>query len=226
MARARVEVLYGVLAAFVAAVAVSCNKPTEEVSAPPGAKVTVHDDRMKETMVDVFPGMDGPNLNLTQDDLRGRIVWNLWVGDSGLMWDFLAQHGFGTADLLKTIDSRRHATRFQEIGIINQPGFMGSTKPDQYGLFIDVPNPSDPAGKIDEQVDYITYGRSSGVIGLRISDNPKFDAAAKAEWMKHVGPDGVNHDFYETAAYYNNPNLVRPYIVGMACALCHVSFDP
>ncbi|MCU1244233.1 MAG: hypothetical protein JWN02_143, partial [Acidobacteria bacterium] len=44
--------------------------------------------------------------------------------------------------------------------------------------------------------------------------------------MKHVGPDGVNHDFYENASYYNDKKLVRPYIVGMACALCHVSFDP
>jgi len=101
-----------------------------------------------------------------------------------------------------------------------------ATGPDQYGLFIDVPNPNDEAGKIDQVVDYATYGRSSGVIGLRLSDNPKFDAAAKADWMAHVGPDGVNHDFYESPDYFNNPKLVRPYIVGMACSLCHVSFDP
>jgi hypothetical protein len=184
----------------------------------------------KETAVDVFPGMDGFTLDPSKPDekeaLRGRIVWNLWVGDSGLLWDYLAQHGFGTADFLKTVDSRRHDTRFQEIGIINQPGYLQATKPDAYGLFIDVPNPNDPAGHQDEQVDYATYGRSSGVIGLRLSDNPKFDAAAKAEWMKHVRSDGVNHDFYENPKYYNDPNLVRPYIVGMACSLCHVSFDP
>ena len=45
----------------------------------------------------------------------------------------------------------------------------------------------------------------------------------KAEWMKHVGADGVNHDYYENAEYYNKPKLVRPYAVGMACAFCHVS---
>ena len=44
--------------------------------------------------------------------------------------------------------------------------------------------------------------------------------------MSHVGPDGVNHDFYEKRDYYEDKNLVRPYIVGMACSLCHVSFDP
>src|ERR1044071_3235535 len=80
----------------------------------------------KETEVDVFPGMNGvtldPNIPEQKEALRGRIVWNLWVGDSGLMWDWLSQNGFGTADLIKTVDSRRHNTRFRDIGIINQPG--------------------------------------------------------------------------------------------------------
>ena len=26
--------------------------------------------------------------------------------------------------------------------------------------------------------------------------------------------------------YYNDPKLVRPYVVGMACGFCHVSFNP
>jgi mono/diheme cytochrome c family protein len=193
---------------------------------PKPAERYVHDPKMKETLVDVFPGMDGPDLNLTPDDIRGRVVWNLWVGDSGLMWDYLAQHGFGTADLIKTIDSRRRAKRFDEIGIIDQPGFQAASKPDQYGLFIDEPKPGDADGQIDTKIDYYTYGRSSGVIGLRISDNPNFDAAAKADWMKHVGSDGINHDYYENPSYFNNPKLARPYVVGMACSFCHVSFDP
>jgi hypothetical protein len=235
MSRLRLGFLAEVLLALLVVVAVSCTKePAAPAQPAPGAPGTARyapiPAAWKETEVDVFPGMNGVTLDPSKPDqkeaLRGRIVWNLWVGDSGAMWDFLAQHGFGTADLLKTIDSRRHDRRFQEIGIINQPGYMQATKPDAYGLFIDVPNPNDPVGKIDEQVDYATYGRSSGVVGLRISDNPKFDAAAKAEWMKHIGPDGVNHDFYESPDYYNNPNLARPYVVGMACAVCHVSFDP
>lgn len=190
----------------------------------------VTDPKMKETEVDVFPGMDGVTLDPSdpaqRDALRGRIVWNIWVGDSGLMWDYLAQHGFGTADLIKTIDSRRRPHRFAGTGLINQPGFMQAQKPDAYGLFIDEPRPGDPDGAIDSKIDYYTYGRSSGVVGLRISDNPNFDAAAKADWMKHVAADGVNHDYYEKPSYYNNPKLVRPYVVGMACAVCHVSFDP
>lgn len=235
MARIRIGVLVGIIPAFLILLGVSCRKkketPTPRTGGAEVARYKAIPKHWKETTVDVFPGMSGitldPNRSKEEKEaLRGRIVWNLWVGDSGLMWDWLAQHGFGTADLLKTIDSRRRPTRFQEIGIINQPGFMQATRPDRYGLFIDVPNPNDPAGRIDEHIDFATYGRSSGVIGLRISNNPAFDAAAKAEWMKHVAADGVNHDFYENPAYYNNPKLVRPYVVGMSCALCHVSFDP
>jgi Cytochrome c len=235
MSRARLGFLFGLLTVLlISIIVISCKREsatttTSQASAG-GERYKPTPANWKETDVDVFPGMNGITLDPSNADqkeaLRGRIVWNLWVGDSGAMWDWLSQHGFGTADLLKTIDSRRRPTRFQAIGIINQPGFMQATKPDQYGLFIDVPNPNDPDGKFDEKVDYATYGRSSGVIGLRISDNPNFDAAAKADWAKHIGPDGVNHDFYENPDYYNNPKLARPYVVGMACSVCHVSFDP
>lgn len=228
MSRLRLGFVAGLLSAFLIVIVVACSSVPQNGGGTERYKKAP--DFWKETEVDVFPGMDGFTLDPSKSEekvaLRGRIVWNLWVGDSGLMWDWLAQNGFGTADLLKTVDSRRRQTRFQEAGIINQPGFVQATEPDQYGLFLDVPNPNDPDGRIDQHVDYATYGRSSGVIGLRISGNPKFDAAAKAEWMKHVGPDGVNHDFYENPGYYNQKTLVRPYIVGMACALCHVSFDP
>lgn len=242
MSRIRTGFVLGVVSALVALFSGSCTSDhclPAQPPPPPAADrhFAAIPPNWIETTVDVFPGMDGVTLDpnaesdparkeMVRQALRGRIVWNIWVGDSGLMWDWLAQNGFGTADLLKTIDSRRHNGRFFDVGIINQPGYMEATRPDKYGLFLDVPNPSDPAGKIDQTVDTTTYGRSSGVIGLRLSDNPAFDENAKRDWMSHVGPDGVNHDFYEKPDYYQNPKLVRPYIVGMACALCHVSFDP
>lgn len=237
MSKARLGVLAGVLSALLIVVAVSCRKETTGPGATTQttgtyAKAPIPPDWI-ETEVDVFAGMNGVTLppNTSHDPnnpLRGRIVWNLWIGDSWKMWDYLAQHGFGTADLIKTVDSRRHDTRFAEIGIINQPGFMTSAKPDQYGLYIDVANPNDPAGaNFDKQVDTHTYGRSTGVIGLRMYDNPEFTGTAKQAWMDEIAKTGgYAKRFYEDPSYYNDPKLVRPYVVGMACSLCHVSFDP
>jgi mono/diheme cytochrome c family protein len=190
----------------------------------------LHDATLIEAPLDrdLFPGMNGPGLQLTPTDRKGQIVWNLWTGDSYRMWDYLARHAFGTADLLKTIDSRGRSTRFQRIGIINQPGYRSAGGPDANGLFLDLPRPGDSEGEIDRHLDPHTYGRSSGVIGLRVFDNPEFMSSpnARQEWKSHIAADGVNHDFYEKPEYFNNPRLVRPYAVGMACSFCHVSFDP
>ncbi|HEY2092164.1 MAG TPA: hypothetical protein VGJ81_09755 [Thermoanaerobaculia bacterium] len=179
-----------------------------------------------DVTVDPFPGMDGPNVQLTPQELRGRILWNLWSGDNAGFWNRIAQTGFGTSDLLKVIDSRRRATRFAAIGIMNQPGFMSASKPDELGLFLDVLKPGDTDGAVDSHIDAATYGRSSGVVGLRLFPNPDFDDAARTAWKKHVAADGINHDYYENPHYYNDPKLVRPYVVGMACAFCHVGPDP
>src|SRR4051794_33922529 len=119
MSRARLGGLLGTCVVAISLLFLGCPKSGEKPTATTDTSQQqsqgeryVHDAKMKETLVDVFPGMDGPNLNLTADDIRGRIVWNLWCGDTGLMWDYLAQHGFGTSDLLKTLDSRGHNARF------------------------------------------------------------------------------------------------------------------
>lgn len=239
MSRARLGFLVSFAVALILAGALSC-KEEQKPRPRPVMERYLHDPKLKDALDvlcpgamdapcagDIFPGMDGPNLQLTKADISGRLVWNVWVGDTGSMWTYMSQHAFGTADLIKTIDSRRRAHRLAEIGIINQPGFQAATKPDKYGLFIDEPKPGDPDGQIDTKLDYYTYGRSSGVVGLRISGNPAFNKAAQDAWMSHVNKqDGVNHDFYENQQYYTDPALIRPYVVGMACAFCHVSVDP
>jgi hypothetical protein len=217
--------------AVVLAAALACkHEEKKEVTVDvAGMKRYGEDPKWKELLVDPFPGMDGiPAGALTAEEIRGRNVWNLWSGDTYLMWDFLAKNGFGTSDLIKIVDSRNRATRFQTFGTINQPGFTASSKPDEYGLFIDTPKPGDPEGDIDTRyaIDAGTYGRSSGVVGLRIFPNPAFNEVARAEWKKHIAADGINHDYYENPLYFNKNTLVRPYAVGMACAFCHVSFDP
>jgi len=97
------------------------------------------------------------------------------------------------------------------MGLINEPGYTQAGQPDQYGVWLDE-GPQEPG------VDAEVYGRSSGVIGLRIYPNPKFSEAAQRAWNPQR--------YYNDSSYYTNPNLVRPYIVGISCALCHVAFNP
>src|SRR5438105_5557129 len=93
----------------------------------------------KEVGFDPFPGMDfqGRNVALSADDIKGRVVWNLWSGDNGGFWDYLSTHAFGTADLLKVVISPR-GSRFETYGLFNQPGYTSAPQADQYGLYIDV----------------------------------------------------------------------------------------
>lgn len=166
---------------------------------------------------DPFPGMNvqGKNVTLTPQEINGRVIWNLWSGDNAGFWNWLAQYGFGTGDLLKMVASPRDK-RFQTYGIVNQPGFVRPSQVDEYSkLYIDVPREPGSKYDIDKRVDLATYGRSSGVMGLRLFKNPKFD------------PDKWDAEkYWNDANYYKNPALERPYMVGMACSFCHVGPDP
>lgn len=168
----------------------------------------------KEVDFDPFPGMNfqGHDGQLTKEELSGRIVWNLWSGDNGGFWNWLVQHGFGTTDLLKVVASPRNE-RFQTYGVINQPGYKRPAAPDDHGLYLDVPR--DAKYDFDARIDLTTYGRSSGVMGLRLFPNPKFDPA---KWNAQ--------EYWNNPNYYNNPKLERPYVVGMSCSFCHTGPDP
>ena len=165
---------------------------------------------------DPFPGMNvqGRNVTLTPQDINGRVIWNLWSGDNAGFWNWLAQEGFGTGDLLKMIASPRNR-RFQTYGVFNQPGYTQATQPDQYGLYIDIPREPGSKYDIDKRLHIPTYGMSSGVMGLRLYPNPKFDPK---KWDPKRYWDDPN--------YYKNQKLERPYRVGMACSFCHVGADP
>ena len=90
------------------------------------------------------------------------------------------------------------------MGLINDPDTVPAEKPDQYGLMID--RMKDGALTWDPDI----FGYSSGVIGLQLFTNKKFDAK---KWS--------------VEKYLADPGSVEPpYNVGMACALCHVSFNP
>ena len=153
----------------------------------------------------------------TPNEILGRNTWMLWCGGNEGFWDWLGTHGYGFTDLLKVIDSRKRSQRFNEAGLINEPGMTSALKQDENGIWLDV-----PVDEIQERekarVPEKIYGRSTGVIGLRLFPNPEFKDAAKAKWD--------SKRYYNDPSYYNNPGLVRPYRVGMSCAFCHASWHP
>jgi len=174
--------------------------------------------------VDYFAAMDD-GIHLDSHGVRGRNTWLLWTAGDEAFWDLLATQSSGTFDLLKVIDSRNRSTRFSYYGVMNEPGFKQPSAADQYGLWLDAPDGThDPyySTSYDEpfQRDAFlrTYGRASGIVGLRIFPNPNFDAAARRRWNPQR--------FYDDPAYYSDPKLVRPYRIGMACGFCHVGPHP
>src|SRR5262245_62105754 len=167
---------------------------------------------LPEIAIDVFKPMDG-GIDLTPDEIKGRNTWNLWCGGNEQFWDRMSREAYGLTDLLRMIDSRSRGARFKELGLINEPGYKQASKPDQYGLWIDEAETPEPPA-IDPKV----YGRSTGIMGFRLFDNPNFKGEAVKKW------DGNR--------YYNDPNyavdrqLVRPYRVGISCGSCHIAFNP
>ena len=210
--------LFGFIAGFVVLcliVAIGCRpKVTSENSPPPGKAglVTVAD--FPETATNLFHDMDG-GIALSPDEVKGRNTWMLWTADNDKFWDWISRFGFGSTDLLKMIDSRQRGVRFKDMGLMNQPSYQKAAQVDEFGLWLDQPtNGGGEPADIDPKV----YGRATGILGLRLFPNPDFDEAAKKRW------DAKR--FYSDPNYFNDKKLVRPYRVGMACAFCHIAFDP
>lgn len=191
---------------------------------------------------------DHDPLNPDQQAVFGRNTWLLWCGGDESFWDWLAQNGYGVLDMLQALDSRRRSSRLHDLGVINQPGLKESHTPGPWGLYLDsVEKKLGEEGnyspgfnsKYDSQaqaykdsqgrtlksdgVDPSVYGYPSGVIGLRLFPNPNFfigpDAKrAQARWNAEA--------FYNDHTYATDPRTIRPFNVGMSCAICHVSLHP
>jgi hypothetical protein len=141
------------------------------------------------------------------------------------------------------------SNRWAYLGLLNEPCFDEPTAPDAFGLYLDVrradcgPDPFADEGlypgvKVGFRGKAFAadtrfpnggkppvampvgsyYGWPTGVVGLRLFPNPNFNDAAAKRW------DPVR--YYTDPAYYNDPNLVRPYRVGMSCGFCHVGPSP
>jgi hypothetical protein len=199
---------------------------------------------------DYFKGMD-QDAELTVDEAKGRNNWIVWTGGNDRFWDWLSQYTFGNFDLLKVLSSHPELTNYSRdnrwywFGLVNEPGFEKWTPPegcdyrtescgdpDKYGLWLDQrvlaePDPFEneekyPGVRIGARGRNVPvgsfYGKGSGIVGLRLFTNPYFDEEAAAKW------DPVR--YYTDEAYYTDPDLVRPYRVGMSCGFCHVGPSP
>ncbi len=199
---------------------------------------------------DYFHDMDN-GVALSPGAIKGRNMWLVWTGGNDRLWDKFIPASLGTFDLLKILTSHPSQTycygpcdrdsRWSWLGAINEPCFDKPTGPDpeRFGLWLDVRRkdcPPDPfeneqkypgvkigargqpigGGKILPVGSY--FGYASGIAGLRLFPNPDFDEEAAKRW----DPER----YYTDPDYYNDPKLVRPYRVGMACGFCHVGPSP
>jgi hypothetical protein len=107
----------------------------------------------------------------------------------------------GSVDLLLYAESQPGDKRFQALGTINDPDCRTAEHPDEYGLHLDVCRPL---------VIPDIPGESTGIMGLRKFRNPDFKP-----------------ELWDVNKYRAHLDQVEPpYIVGLACALCHVGFSP
>jgi mono/diheme cytochrome c family protein len=143
----------------------------------------------------------------------GMDTWHWWCGaDNPEFWRKMTVLGtkkeYGAFDVrldfFRMLATTARADRWTTMGLINDPDTVPADKPDQYGLMFD--RTKDGALTWDPEV----FGYPSGVIGFQLFTNKKFDAK---KWSMQK--------------YLRDPGSVEPpYNVGMACALCHVSFNP
>ena len=79
---------------------------------------------------------DGKIDDSERDAIRGRNTWLLWGGGNEAFWGWLQEQAYGIHDFLILLDSRRRGSRFEDAGLINQPGFETSTET-ILGLYLD-----------------------------------------------------------------------------------------
>ncbi|HEX4960362.1 MAG TPA: cytochrome c [Thermoanaerobaculia bacterium] len=93
----------------------------------------------------------------------------------------------------------------------------------------------DPDGRGNKQSPCdLQFGTSTGALGVRKFPNPRFDAE---KWKKVNGRLGTwegfnrplssdpNHPDFKVS-HLSDPSIEPPYLIGMACGMCHIAFNP
>ena len=191
---------------------------------------------------DYFHDMDrgAPPPPLTPAEIRGRNTWIVWSAGNDVMWDKLSVTSVGALDFVKTISSHpslkySHDTRWEYLGLVNEPCFVKPTGPDpkRFGLWLDQRRPDCPPDPFENEQKYpgvkagargknlpvgSFYGYATGIVGLRLFPNPAFDESAAKKWDANR--------YYTDPTYYQSKDLIKPYRVGMTCGFCHVGPNP
>lgn len=102
-----------------------------------------------------------PDPSLSEAENRGRCNWYLYTAGGETMFRAFAIATLGKIDLIKILDSRNRGSRFEDFGLINDPGCVARTEPDEYGLWLD--DCKDP--------------KSAGTMGFRKLPNPHYKPA-------------------------------------------------
>jgi hypothetical protein len=200
---------------------------------------------------DYFHDMDN-GVAMSPEEVQGRNMWLLWTGGNDRFWDKVTRNSMATFDLLKIVTSHpsqmycdgKHCdrdSRWHWLGALNEPCFDKPTAPDpnRFGLWLDARRKDCPAEPFEDEKAYpgvkigargaaftdgsklpvgSYFGYATGIVGLRLFPNPDFDQAAKDKWDPEK--------YYTDENYYKNPDLIRPYRIGMACGFCHVGPSP
>ncbi len=230
------------LAAALCILVAACDKAVEDEAAVAG----LSEQNLPQADEDYFKDMDN-GVALTPDEVQGRNMWLVWTGGNDRFWDGMGKPTLGGFDLLKIVapppgkDMDRQQ-RWYSLGLVNEPCFDPAL-PDgdaaRFGLRLDMRRadcPPDPFANAQKYPGVKIgargmtfkdgssfpvgsyFGEPTGIMGLRLFTNPDFDDAAKAKW------DAKR--YYSDPAYYSDPNLIKPYRVGMSCGFCHVGPSP
>ena len=242
---------YGVMVALAVLIGISIYLTRPNIVPHDEATLAgVADTQFVQSDVDYFKGMDS-NVVLNPAQIRGRNMWLVWTAGDDRFWDRMTRNSLATFDLLKIVTSDpaqdycdgpcSRDNRWTWLGAINEPCFSKATgaDPQRFGLWLDVRDPVCPLDPFEDTAKYpgvkigargmsytdgttlpvgSFYGNATGIVGLRLFPNPDFDQAAKDLWDPKR--------YYTDPIYYQNPDLVRPYRVGVACGFCHIGPSP
>jgi hypothetical protein len=212
-----------------------------------GVTLPENQESLRNTLTPYFP--DITSEEAVSRMARGRNNWIVWTAGNDRFWSYMTRATFGGLDLIKTISAHPslpavRGNRWKELGVVSEPCFEKGTGPraDRWGLWLDKRTEGCKADPFEDASKYpglaigsrgktlnfrgkkvqmevgSFYGYATGVVGLRLFPNPEFDQKAADKW------DPAR--YYTDPTYYNDPNIIRPYRVGMACAFCHVGPNP